>query len=143
MSDSNANDAAGSVPAPSGEADEKHNQTTHTSPENDAAAKDLSEKEPVDENAEDHVPPASEDNEGLDEEKREHVTEENGSSGADTTGALRESQTAAGGDAADGETEDGSEIVYPNGMQLGFLTLGLCLATFTVALDNSIIGEYP
>ena len=32
------------------------------------------------------------------------------------------------------ESED--NIVYPGGLQLGLLTLGLCLATFTVALGE-------
>jgi hypothetical protein len=35
---------------------------------------------------------------------------------------------------SDGESED--EVVYPGGLQLGLLTLGLCLATFTVALGE-------
>ncbi|PVH83078.1 MFS general substrate transporter [Cadophora sp. DSE1049] len=38
----------------------------------------------------------------------------------------------------DGEEDD--EVVYPGKYQLGLLTLGLCLATFTVALDNTIIA---
>ncbi|KAG4415640.1 hypothetical protein IFR04_011199 [Cadophora malorum] len=38
----------------------------------------------------------------------------------------------------DGEDDD--EVVYPGKYQLGLLTLGLCLATFTVALDNTIIA---
>lgn len=50
----------------------------------------------------------------------------------------------------DGETTDGNasnaakaedeEIVYPGGLALGLLTFGLCMATFTVALDNTIIA---
>ncbi|KAH7323762.1 major facilitator superfamily domain-containing protein [Rhexocercosporidium sp. MPI-PUGE-AT-0058] len=36
--------------------------------------------------------------------------------------------------------EDGDDVVYPGKLQLGLLTLGLCLATFTVALDNTIIA---
>jgi hypothetical protein len=39
---------------------------------------------------------------------------------------------------SEGEGED--EVVYPGGMQLALLTFGLCLATFTVALDNTIIA---
>ncbi|KAG4429728.1 hypothetical protein IFR05_014793 [Cadophora sp. M221] len=38
----------------------------------------------------------------------------------------------------DGEDDD--DVVYPGKFQLGLLTLGLCLATFTVALDNTIIA---
>ena len=38
----------------------------------------------------------------------------------------------------DNETED--ETKYPKGLQLALLTLGLCLATWIVALDNTIIA---
>ena len=37
------------------------------------------------------------------------------------------------------EAED--ETKYPGGFALGILTFGLCMATFVVALDNTIIGE--
>lgn len=37
----------------------------------------------------------------------------------------------------DGEDDD--EVVYPGKYQLGLLTLGLCLATFTVALGESLL----
>ena len=39
------------------------------------------------------------------------------------------------------ETED--ESVYPGGAALAILTFGLCMATFVVALDNTIIGIPP
>ena len=35
--------------------------------------------------------------------------------------------------------EDDSQ--YPTGLPMAMLTLGLCLVVFTVALDNTIIGE--
>lgn len=38
------------------------------------------------------------------------------------------------------ENAEQDEIVYPGGLQLGLLTFGLCMATFTVALDNTIIA---
>lgn len=38
------------------------------------------------------------------------------------------------------ETEAEDEIKYPKGFQLAILTFGLCLATFVVALDNTIIA---
>ena len=38
----------------------------------------------------------------------------------------------------DDQVEDDRE--YPNGFALGILTFGLCLATFVIALDNTIIG---
>ena len=40
------------------------------------------------------------------------------------------------------EAEGDDEIVYPGKLQLGLLTLGLCLATFTVALGTSIDVRY-
>lgn len=39
--------------------------------------------------------------------------------------------------------DDGFEVIYPGGLQLALLTFGLCMATFTVALDNTIIGMCP
>lgn len=39
------------------------------------------------------------------------------------------------------ETEAEDESKYPGGFALGILTFGLCMATFVVALDNTIIGE--
>ncbi|RFU35989.1 hypothetical protein B7463_g365, partial [Scytalidium lignicola] len=38
------------------------------------------------------------------------------------------------------EGEDEDQIIYPTGASLGVLTLGLCMATFVVALDNTIIA---
>ena len=43
------------------------------------------------------------------------------------------------GEGADDEAED--ETKYPGGFALAILTFGLCMATFVVALDNTIIGE--
>lgn len=38
------------------------------------------------------------------------------------------------------EEEQPDEIVRPSGLQLGLLTVGLCMVTFTIALDNTIIA---
>ncbi|TVY67383.1 Efflux pump roqT [Lachnellula suecica] len=38
------------------------------------------------------------------------------------------------------EDEEVDDTVYPGGLQLGLLTFGLCIATFTVALDNTILA---
>lgn len=65
-------------------------------------------------------------------EAREEETQEAGS--AATTA------TIVGEETPSDEEESEDEVVYPGGMQLGLLTLGLCLATFTVALDNTIIA---
>lgn len=59
-------------------------------------------------------------------EAREEETQEAGS--AATTA------TIVGEETPSDEEESEDEVVYPGGMQLGLLTLGLCLATFTVAL---------
>merc|ERR1712093_752176 len=40
----------------------------------------------------------------------------------------------------DARSHRDEKVVYPGKYQLGLLTLGLCLATFTVALDNTIIA---
>lgn len=39
-----------------------------------------------------------------------------------------------------GNEEKEDETVYPGGAALAVLTFGLCMATFVVALDNTIIG---
>ena len=41
----------------------------------------------------------------------------------------------------EGSEDDDIEVIYPKGLALALLTLGLCLSTFTVALDNTIIGK--
>lgn len=47
-----------------------------------------------------------------------------------------------GVDGVEEEDNDGIELVYPGGLQLALLTLGLCLATFTVALGKSIPSRF-
>ena len=39
------------------------------------------------------------------------------------------------------EEEEDDDVDYPGGLKLGLLTFGLCMATFTVALDNTIIAS--
>jgi hypothetical protein len=52
------------------------------------------------------------------------------------------SVVGTGQDAPEGGEDEGDDAntVYPNGLQLGLLTLGLCLATFVQALDNAILA---
>jgi len=67
---------------------------------------------------------------------REHEHEVEGQvASAATTATIVGEETP---EESEGEGED--EVVYPGGMQLALLTFGLCLATFTVALDNTIIA---
>ena len=56
--------------------------------------------------------------------------------GLDTTGSEGPK------DAAAAEDEEVDESKYPGGVALGILTFGLMMATFVVALDNTIIGGY-
>jgi len=42
--------------------------------------------------------------------------------------------------AADGDGDAEDESKYPSGIKLALLTLGLCTATWVVALDNTIIA---
>lgn len=73
-----------------------------------------------------------------DDEKHVHVTnEENIPTGVDL--AVIQNRCPDGGGTIESVEDDG-ETVYPDGLQLGILTFGLCMATFTVALDNTIIG---
>lgn len=55
----------------------------------------------------------------------------------DVTGPM----TGVNGSAADVENDDDEDVVYPGGLALGLITAGLLLATFVIALDNTIIGK--
>lgn len=78
---------------------------------------------------------------GSDAEKKEVIhTKDEGSSGANTTQGVTEVGDGKVEGTGNAEEED-INTVYPNGLQLGLLTMGLCFATFTVALDNTIIGR--
>ena len=85
----------------------------------------------------DRAQPAPEQQEGDPRELLEHYpTKESIGEvlvglGNPTTASIRESLN-------DGEDD---VLKYPSGPALALLTVGLCLATFVVALDNSIIGE--
>ena len=46
------------------------------------------------------------------------------------------------GEEEEKEEEEEDESKYPGGWALAILTFGLCMATFVVALDNTIIGEH-
>ncbi|KAF4629471.1 hypothetical protein G7Y89_g8680 [Cudoniella acicularis] len=59
-----------------------------------------------------------------------HIGEENGSAGTEAPMVKEE----------ESEEEAEEEVVYPGGVTLALLTFGLCLATFTVALDNTILA---
>ena len=77
------------------------------------------------------------------DEKGQHAIEEHGST--DPTETEKEVATVTDTETANAGVEDASnadedEIVYPQKLQLALLTFGLCMATFTVALDNTIIA---
>jgi hypothetical protein len=56
----------------------------------------------------------------------------------DTT-KVKEPATVDRGDREKIEAEEGEENVdYPSGVKLGLVTLGLCLTTFCIALDNTV-----
>lgn len=59
----------------------------------------------------------------------------------DENGSARPMIPAEGISPDETEGEDEDEVVYPGGLQLGLLALGLCLATFTVALGMS--SDFP
>jgi hypothetical protein len=83
-------------------------------------------------------PPLAHSDHVHDGEKHTHVTaQENGSTGIRSV-ALNDGKNAG---ATTGSGEEDDEIIYPGGFQLGILTFGLCMATFVIALDNTIIGK--
>jgi fucose permease len=58
----------------------------------------------------------------------------------ETTTESKRSLSAATGDSDAGQPGEDDESKYPKGGPLAILTFGLCLATFVVALDNTIIA---
>lgn len=64
-------------------------------------------------------------------EKVVHVEEEGVDAGTERTVVANEREKSE--ENTDGDDDD---VVYPEKLQLGLLTLGLCLATFTVALGR-------
>ncbi|KAH6678285.1 major facilitator superfamily domain-containing protein [Halenospora varia] len=69
------------------------------------------------------------------EEKTSHVVHVGGENGSARTGAPMVKEE---GQESEGEAEE--EVVYPGGLALALLTFGLCVGTFTVALDNTILA---
>jgi hypothetical protein len=70
-------------------------------------------------------------------EKGTHVVEQNGV--ASSPGTATETETSP----EESEKEGDDEIVFPGTAQLAFLTFGLCVATFTVALGRlAVISLY-
>ncbi|PQE06403.1 hypothetical protein CJF32_00002433 [Rutstroemia sp. NJR-2017a WRK4] len=74
-----------------------------------------------------------------DSEKLPDLVEEN-TSGATSAAIVEKSSVVDGNEELSNEEEDQDNVTYPGGLQLGLLTFGLCMATFTVALDNTIIA---
>lgn len=70
-----------------------------------------------------------------------HTDNATAQDGEKNTSVTEHNETPAA-EKAEGATEntDDDEIVYPGGLQLGLLSFGLCMATFTVALDSTIIA---
>ena len=58
----------------------------------------------------------------------------------ETTTEMKRSMSAATDDSGTGQPGEDDESKYPKGGPLAILTFGLCLATFVVALDNTIIA---
>lgn len=58
----------------------------------------------------------------------------------ETTTESTRSMSAATGDSDAGQPGEDDESKYPKGGPLAILTFGLCLATFVVALDNTVIA---
>lgn len=79
-------------------------------------------------------PPADHQHKQLDTEKGSHVVTESASAG---TGApiVEKDGVIEGTDGSSGDDDNGNH--YISGVPLVLLTFGLCMATFTVALDNT------
>jgi hypothetical protein len=75
-----------------------------------------------------------------DGEKHTHRVEENDAPKTIRDAAVKEGEVAESTANTNAEDDVDVEVVFPGGLQLGLLTFGLCMATFTVALDNTIIA---
>lgn len=68
-----------------------------------------------------------------------HVHEDHAAQISDKEGSAGTSAPIVQDGEQETEGEDDDDVVYPGQLQLSLLTLGLCLATFTVALGTLII----
>ncbi|KAI9644894.1 hypothetical protein NHQ30_006922 [Ciborinia camelliae] len=82
-------------------------------------------------------PPTYHQHKPSDTEKGSHIVAENASAG--TGVPIVENDGVVGG-TEESSGEDDDESHYISGVPLILLTFGLCMATFTVALDNTIIA---
>lgn len=68
------------------------------------------------------------------------LTEEKTDDKGETTAKIQRTTSVATTDSDAGQPGEDDETEYPQGGPLAILTFGLCLATFVVALDNTIIA---
>ena len=86
----------------------------------------------------DTVNPSAPGNAQVDE-KHTHTIEQHASSQKEAAQVRRDGEILDTNAENTFNAED-EDIVYPGRLELGLLTFGLCMATFTVALDNTIIA---
>jgi fucose permease len=99
----------------------------------------LDEKEKASEESSDRSTPTSSGNEKSGDEVHE-IRDENGKTIDEKHDeVVRTDSTATASTEGEGPGED-DESKYPRALPLAILTLGLCLSTFVVALDNTIIA---
>jgi fucose permease len=99
----------------------------------------LDEEEKASEESSDRSTPTSSGNEKSGDEVHE-IREENGKTIDEKHDeVVRTDSTATASTEGEGPGED-DESKYPRALPLAILTLGLCLSTFVVALDNTIIA---
>lgn len=123
--------------------DDKRKSTTHTetsssivddekrgfvtTPRPEVSNEVLDTEIPAEKNESQIVPPANQQ-----EAKDSHIVD-SGSIAPNEHAIKKEGESI---DGIEEEDNDGIEVIYPGGVQLALLTLGLCLATFTVALGK-------
>ena len=88
---------------------------------------------PITNNADSHEAPAGQISESI-KEKTTNALGEPAPAG--------EAKKPCDGRDKNGPKEEDDETNYPKGLPLAILTFGLCMVTFVVALDNTIIGIY-
>ena len=102
----------------------------------------LSEKSPPSTGSDE---PSATSTQSTELKEKPHITEQDGSkedmvAAGEKTGnedRVEEKEVETAGDTVDEQNDDSK---YPGGVTLAVLTFGLCMATFVVALDNTIIA---
>ena len=100
----------------------------------------LSTAAPTEVEHEKHVSTSGPNDRAIVTQEQAQITEKGATDAPDGAAAAANAGVGQEGEKKVGEEEE-DESKYPNGFALTILTVGLALATFVIALDNTIIGD--